>query len=189
MLMRDTKLSRIIVITLVLTVIGVLGIPSVYFTGDKQGVINFDEQIELPFKLKAKEEVILLYFGYVGCQSICEPSLSEIADIYRKFGPSKKLGFYFINIIKDGVGADAYAKSFHQDFVGLDLPQKEKYKLMNSLRAYSSDSLTLGGDISHTGYLYLIKRKTEKSLRLKNMYYTRPFDMTSILANINKELR
>lgn len=87
------------------------------------------------------------------------------------------------------VGADAYAKSFHKDFVGLDLKNKDRHKMMNDLRAYSSDALFQGGEISHTGYLYLIKRSALNIFMLRSMYYTRPFDPVTIITDIKKELK
>ena len=60
---------------------------------------------------------------------------------------------------------------------------------MADLRAYSSDSLSGDGEISHTGYLYLIAQTQPDSFKLKTIYFTRPFDKESIAQNIKQELQ
>ena len=44
---------------------------------------------------------------------VIEPALNEISDTSSKCQASEKLGFYFINIIKDGHTADVYAELFY----------------------------------------------------------------------------
>lgn len=164
-----------------------LGFPLLFLSGEKQGRVAFDEPIELPFAIEPHKRVALLYLGYVGCQSICMPSLQESAQMFAELNASS-VAFYFVNISKEGVGAKEFASFFHQDFIGVQPLPKERAALMQSLRAYSSDALTLGGDIYHTGYLYLISNKKGQA-RLKAMYYTRPFDAASIISDIKKELQ
>ena len=164
-----------------------LGFPLLFLSGESQGRVVFDELIELPFEIEHEKKVLLLYMGYVGCQTICMPSLEESAEIFDKLSASS-VAFYFVNISKEGVGAEEFAKYFHKDFRGLQLQAKETRALMQTLRAYSSDALTPGGDIYHTGYLYLISN-TKGQTRLKAMYYTRPFDAASIISDIKKEIQ
>lgn len=164
-----------------------LGFPLLSLGAKTQGKVAFDEEIHLPFELKSETKVALLYLGYVGCQSICMPSLSESAELFSELNASK-VAFYFVNISKEGVGAAEFAAHFHKDFQGLQLTPKETMELSRSLRAYSSEPLSLGADTYHTGYLYLISHKEGKT-RLKAMYYTRPFDKASIISDIQKELK
>lgn len=164
-----------------------LGFPLLFLSGERQGRVAFDEKITLPFRLEQETKVALLYLGYVGCQSICMPSLEESAEMFSELNATN-VAFYFVNISKEGVGAQEFAAHFHKEFKGLQLLPKERSALMQALRAYSSDSLTSGGDIYHTGYLYLVSHK-EAQTRLKAMYYTRPFDATSIISDIQKELQ
>jgi len=181
--------SKIIVSLLVVIILVILGFPLLLLTEDRQGKVSFEENIELPFNVKNEIEVILLYFGYVGCETICMPSLEEIALISDEFNDSKKVAFYFIDIAKDSDGAKEYAHYFHKKLIGLDLEQNETFKLMSDLKAYSSDSLRGDGEISHTGYLYLIKNSRQQNFELKYMYYTRPFDTKSIVTDIKKEFK
>lgn len=183
------SVSKLSVVAVALLLLIFLGFPLMMFSGDKQGKVTLDEKIELPFKINSNKKIILLYFGYVGCKTICTPSLSEIADIYNTLGNTQNVSFYFINISKEGVGAEEFAHYFHKDFTGLQLSQKETSSLMGTLRAYSSDALVADGEIYHTGYLYLITQKEQNNFVLKTMYYTRPFDTKSIVLDIQQELK
>jgi protein SCO1 len=183
------KISHIIIVTLALVLLLVLGFPLMMLSGDKQGRVVLDEKIELPFAVSKDAKVILLYLGYVGCRTICMPSLEESAKIFDDMNTSSSVSFYFVNISKEGVGAKEFAAHFHKDFKGLQLSRAKTSALMHELRAYSSDALVEGGDIYHTGYLYLIKQENEGGFTLKSMYYTRPFDAKSIILDIKKELK
>jgi len=180
---------KIIVSLIVIIVLFILGFPLAMFTNEMQGRVSFKESIELPFSINDEVEVILLYFGYVGCQTICVPSLKEIALVSDEFNDSKRVLFYFVNIAEKSELVKEYAKYFHKNFIGLNLAPVETSKLMGDLRAYSSDSLSGDGEISHTGYLYLIKNSGQQNFELKQMYYTRPFDTKSIVTDIKKEFR
>ena len=98
------------------------------------------------------------------------------------------MAFYFINIAQGSEGLDAFVHYFHKEFISVNLSRVQRMDLMNTLRAYSSDSLSGDGEISHTGYLYMIKQEQEQRFRLKRMYYTRPFDRQSIVSEIKEEL-
>jgi protein SCO1/2 len=183
------SISKFSVVFVALLLLLFLGFPLMMLSGDKQGKVTLEEKVELPFKVQSNTKVVLLYFGYVGCKTICTPSLEEIADIYNVLEDTKDVSFYFVNIAKEGVGAEEFASFFHKDFIGLQLTQKETSSLMGDLRAYSSDALVADGDIYHTGYLYLITQKKQNDFVLKTMYFTRPFDTKSIALDIQQELQ
>ena len=172
-----------------LLILFLLGFPLAVLTGDKQGKVILDDPIDLPFHIEKEKKVVLLYFGYAGCQTICSPSLEEIAAIYKEVKASGKVAFYFINIAKEAQGLDAFVHYFDEEFIGVNLSLAERLGLMNTLRAYRSDSLSGDREISHTGYLYMIKQEAEQSFKLKTMYYTRPFDRKLIVADIKEELK
>jgi protein SCO1/2 len=183
------KISSFSMVFVALFLLIILGFPIIIFTGDKQGKVELKEKVQLPFEVKSNTKVVLLYFGYVGCRTICSPSLAEIAAIYNELNNTKNVAFYFINISHEGVGAKEFAEYFHKEFIGLQLSQKETSNLMGALRAYSSDALVPGGEIYHTGYLYVITQKKQQDFELRTMYYTRPFDIKSVVLDIEKELK
>jgi len=157
--------------------------------GEKQGKVTLEQKVSLPFEVEETKQVILVYFGYAGCQTICSPSLEEIVSIYQEVESTDKVVFYFINIGEDSGELDAYLHYFHKSFMGMNLSLKERQKLMHDLRAYTSDSLSGSGEMSHTGYLYMITQKSKQSFELKTMYYTRPFNKQSIVFDIYEELK
>ncbi len=185
------KYSKIILIILALTVVFSLGFPLAMLSGNKQGKVTLNEKVNLPFEIKDNTKIILLYFGYVGCSTICEPSIKEVSSIYNGLSDIQRddVSFYFIDITKNGNMAKEFAHYFNDSFIGLNLDTKSTARLMADLRAYSSDSLRGNGDISHTGYLYLIKQTQKQSFELKTIYITRPFDSVSIVQDITKELK
>jgi len=183
------KIKSIFLFIAVIGLLVLLGFPLSMLMGEKQGKVTLDEKVFLPFEVEEEKQVILLYFGYVGCQTICTPSLEEIASIYKDVNLKDNVVFYFINIGKNTGEIDAYLHYFDKSFIGINLNLKEKQKLMNDLRAYTSDSLSGSGEMSHTGYLYMITQKSKQYFELKKMYYTRPFNKQSIVFDIHEELK
>jgi protein SCO1/2 len=188
--MKKIIYNKTLLILLALIAVFALGFPLSVIGGNKQGKVILNESINLPFEVKDSVKIILLYFGYVGCTTICEPSLREVSSVYDGLYPAQKqyVDFYFIDIAKHSTMAKEFASFFNSDFIGLDLDVKSRAKLMSDLRAYSSDSITGNGDISHTGYLYLIKQTQQDKFKLRTMYVTRPFDPFLIKQDITKEL-
>jgi len=153
--------------------------------------VSLDENIKLPFRVDDNKSVLLVYFGYVGCPDVCPASLKEIDNIYKKIEDKYKdrVGVYFINI-KDSGNAQEFVSYFNKNFIGIDLSPVDRMKFMNLLHAYKSDPLVKDGELYHTSYLYLIKRLDKKGeFMLKNMYYTQPYDVNSVIEDIQKELR
>jgi len=184
-----SKVNKSIFIVLALVLLLLLGVPFGFLSGQKQGRVLLSEKIQLPFSVPDSKKVVLVYLGYVGCQTICIPSLEESAKVFSSLQEREDVAFYFVNISQEAVGAKEFAQYFHKDFQAVQLPRKETLALMGELRAYSSDSLVAGGEIYHTGYLYLIKQEKEGDFRLKALYFTRPFDVQSIISDIKKELQ
>ncbi len=188
---KKLKYGKIILMLTALIVVFSLGFPLAMLSANKQGKVTLNEKIDLPFEIKDSVKVILLYFGYVGCSTICEPSLKEISSVYNGLSNTQRddVNFYFVDITKKGNLAKEFAHYFNNSFIGLNLDTNSTAKLMADLRAYSSDSIRGNGDISHTGYLYLIKQTQKQFFELKTIYITRPFDSISIVQDITKELK
>ncbi|MBN2816660.1 MAG: SCO family protein [Campylobacterales bacterium] len=182
------KVKKALFLFLAFLLLFLLGLPLGMLSGHKQGRVLLNDTVTLPFEVKENERVLLLYLGYVGCQTICIPSLKESANIFNILPKREDVAFYFINISKEGVGAKEFAQFFHEDFQAVQLPRKETLALMGELRAYSSDPLIEGGDLYHTGYLYLVKQVKKNEFILKAMYFTRPFEAETIISDIQKEL-
>ena len=62
--------SKVLISLIVIIVLFTLGFPLTMFSNEMQGRISLKESIELPFPVNDEIEVILLYFGYVGCRTM-----------------------------------------------------------------------------------------------------------------------
>jgi len=157
----------------------------IFYSNDKVGKINKEVQdIDYAFLKDETKEYVLLFFGYVGCNEICAPSLNEISQIYNKLD-KKKFSFYFMNLqpntIKEGV--DLYAKVFNEDFKGIYLNHKELVDITTKLQVKYLPSK--GNDIDHSGFLYLLEQGTNNLYTQKFMYTARPFDIEYISNDLN----
>ena len=69
--------------------------------GSDNGRIVLQKKIHLPedFSL-GKEEIALVYFGYIGCYYICLPALKEIQTLLENLTikDNKNLAAYFISL-------------------------------------------------------------------------------------------
>lgn len=179
------------IIVLAIGLVFGLGFPLLMVGEHKQGKIALNEHVTLPLKIEPHTRVVLLYFGYVGCRTICVPSLSEIAQVFNTLSSDEKKSvvFYFVDISKEKVDSESFAYYFHKSFQGVHLSRDETLALMGQLHAYQSDALVSDGDVYHTGHLYLITRESPSDLFvLKSIYFTRPFDTQNIITDIQKEL-
>ncbi|KIM09099.1 MAG: hypothetical protein KU28_00185 [Sulfurovum sp. PC08-66] len=180
------RLYKIAYFISALMLLGALGLG--LFWGDKTQGIHRDTPIELPFAVDPHHTVVLLYFGYVGCQNICTPMLEEIATLYHEHTISSNVGLYFVNLSTPALGAQEFASFFHPDFRGIDLHNTPRQALMRACEAYSSDGLIDRDALEHTPYLYLVTRDDMGSFRLKYTYISRPLNATSLRDDITKEL-
>ncbi len=185
---KGRLLRNISLFALVFIILGLLGFPVSMLMGEKQGKVELNEKIDLPFPVNKEHKVVVLYLGYLGCQTICMPSLEEIASVYTRLNTQEKVGVYFVNLSNDSEGLESFVDYFHRDFIGIQPEVEERKYLIKTLHAYRSDPLREGGEISHTGYLYLIRHDGSGGFTLKTMYYTRPFDVPSIVNDIDKEI-
>lgn len=156
------------------------------FLGNSSGkvVINKDLNKDLLYFIKDDNKYVLLYFGYVGCTTICEPSLTELSKLGNTLDKNG-IAFYFLNI-KPSIDKDVvenYSKYFYKNFNGIYLNSDNLKKISDAFNLKYSNVLINDFEINHTGYLYLIE-KVEGGYILKNMYTNRPFD----IENISKDL-
>jgi protein SCO1/2 len=146
------------------------------YMGENAHSVEIDIHSIAPTFLKEDQnQAVLLYFGYVGCTSICIPALNDIAPIYsrlqKKFPP---LGFYFVNLnsTQPSDWPSSFAKSFHPDFNGIYVTVSEVEHLERdfNLAVTSSDQ-----EMGHSSNLYLMI-KENNSYTLKRIYTTPPYD-------------
>lgn len=153
---------------------------------DKSGsTVHMEKKGIQPWFLeKEGSKAVYIYFGYVGCTSICIPSLNELSPLYTKIqSKSDKTAFYFVNLnpTQPHEWVEPFAKSFHSDFKGV-------YATVNQTNTLERDfnlAVTDGDEMSHSSNLYLMVRENNGYV-LKRIYTTHPYAEKVILEDIER---
>lgn len=132
-------------------------------------------------------QAVFLYFGYVGCTTVCIPALSEITPMYahlqQKF-PS--LGFYFVNLnpTQPSDWPKSFAKNFHPDFHGIYVTKTEIEQLEQD---FNLAITATGQEIGHSSRLYLMI-KEDNHYTLRRIYTAHPYDESQIEHDLKRLL-
>lgn len=185
--MKNKKIIfGILLIILAFSTIFISVIPSIY---SQNSAGKIDKKIDVDFKFLEKEDskYVLLYFGYVGCTTICMPSLSELSDIYKKVN-KKKFSFYFVNLLEDTnkQAVESFAKYFNKDFKSIYLNKSELNNIVNILKVKVLPSIIDKYEINHSSFLYLLEKEDKKYKQI-SVYTARPFDKEFIINDLNKK--
>ena len=143
-----------------LLIIVLIGFPQV-FSLSKSGRIDKEINANVSFLQNEKADVVLLYFGYVGCSTICLPSLTDINTIYSQLEDKNNVSIYFVNLL-DNVDSNMpqqLASAFNKDFKGIYLKDEELKKVTSLFNVVYTKSLLDDYELNHAGYLYLLKNK------------------------------
>lgn len=159
------------------------------YQGDSAGKINKEIELDLDFLKQEDSKIVLLYFGYVGCETICTPSMSEINEIYTQVN-SPNIAVYFVNLLdsQEKSMPDTFAKHFNKKFHGIYLDKLQLQELTNQMRIAYTKSITNEFDINHAGHLYLLVKNDNNYLQ-KHIYTTRPFNIKTIIKDIQHLLK
>lgn len=170
---------------IIIVFIGFLGLfPFLgHVLGDKVHIIRTEIRGIEPWFLKEENsKVVLIYFGYVGCTSICIPTMNEFAPTYEEIlRKGKNVPLYFVNLNpnqpKEWV--EPFAQSFHPNFKGIWTSWDQTDKLEHDF------NLAMSGEeeISHSSNLYLMVRE-EGEYVLRRIYTTHPYPIEHILDDI-----
>ena len=142
--------------------------------------------ITLPFLEHEKANAVFVYFGYVGCTSICIPTLNEFTPMYQRIHQLfPESAFYFVNLnpTQPKEWVEPFAKSFDPSYHGIyaNKSETEKYERDFNLAVTSDDE-----EMAHSSNLYLLIREHDR-YRLKRIYITHPYSEEQILNDL-KEL-
>jgi protein SCO1 len=155
-----------------------------FYSNNSSGRIDKNTSLKLDFLKQEESPVVLLFFGYVGCENICPPAMRELNDIYKQLDKTK-IKVYFINLL-DTINKDApsyYAKEFHKDFKGVYLDNLGIKKVANKFNL--SISKVNNSEINHSGYLYVLKKDYKNNgYTLNYIYTTKPFNEEAIVKDI-----
>ena len=167
-----------------------LGAPflqSLFFSHTNEGTIQIDKLVEADF-IKSDKKLVLLFFGYVGCQEVCAPFLRELSTIYesKEFRSVRgDVDVVFVNLTPTAEASqvDSFAKFFNNAFNGVYLSKKELFGVDRNFSMFFSQSIGDKSELNHTDYLYLLRNANGERL-LKNIYSTHPLRKEKLINDI-----
>ncbi len=159
----------------------------ILYSNNSAGKVIKQVDVDFNFLKDNDSDYVLLYFGYVGCYTVCPPALNEISQIYKKLDKNK-FTFYFVNLQKNvpKENVDQFAKVFDENFKGIYLNNQEIKKIISKLNVKFIPSMFDKYDIDHSGFLHVLKKHENKIYKQEFLYTTRPFDIDYIIKDLDK---
>ena len=178
------------VLLFVLLMIIVPLLQSFLFSAHTAGKIEINQRINAPYLEDSDKELMLVFYGYVGCVKVCTPILQKLDDFYdsKEFVPYKRsVGLNFVNLMPEleSHQPDSFAKSFNPQFIGRYLSHKELMNIDRTLGVFFSKNLSQPDEIDHSDHLYLIKREKNGTLILKSIYTMHPLNRELLVHDIS----
>lgn len=183
------KLFGIFLIFSSFLLIVAIGMPQIY-ANDTSGRVDKEIPVQLSFLQEERAPVIMLYLGYVGCETICTPAMTELSRIYSQLR-EKDVHVYFVNLLDkyrtDQDLPNRFAQHFNKAFKGVYLTDHQIQDVIQQLPVIRTNSLTDNYEMNHSGYLYILTKETHSpQYRLKYIYTSRPFSEQTIVTDIEK---
>jgi protein SCO1/2 len=125
-----------------------------------------NKQIEPPsFLATTKYDLTVVFFGFVGCASVCPHSLTKLSGVLKslkKTYPDKSLGAVFVDVRKqaDSLSAINYGDQFSNKIDGTYLPQKERAQVISdfALEVKPADDYA---QLLHTDHFFVLEKEEE----------------------------
>jgi len=121
-----------------------------------------------PLSLKdLRGSVILIFFGYTACPTVCPISLATIANVYKRMSPTELQGtralFISLDPERDNLELlERYTKYFHPNIIGLTDEISVLKKVAEKFGVKYEKTLvpdsTLGYVISHSSDIIIVDR-------------------------------
>ena len=185
--MKISKTKIVAIISIFVFFITIPFFQSFFFTKETKGSIEINKNIKASF-IDSDKKVVLLFFGYVGCEDVCTPFLYQLNDFYKskEFESIKEdVEILFVNLTPETekFQADLFAKFFNDDFRGVYLSKKELLKVDRNFALYFSRDLSDKTQLNHTDYIYLIDNSKENKV-LKSIYFIHPLNSEKLKNDI-----
>lgn len=154
---------------------------------DHAGRSEDRREVDFPFFKRESSDLMLVYFGYVGCTRVCTPALNDLADIHRelqkrhnKHTPS----VWFVSMIPemDSSSVQSWAEHFDKGFKSYAPTEKELAQMVHTLNLVYTK---MGVEAEHMPYVYLIRKKG-KTYELMYIYTTSPYNRSLLLKDIGR---
>lgn len=167
---------------------------SLFFAKQTSTNMTINEPIQVPYLQSNGKDFELVFYGYVGCTTVCTPTLHNLNDLYNS--PSfaqiqPHVGITFVNLMPEITPdqPDIFAKSFNPNFTGIYLNQKQVMSIDREFRLFFSKRLMSPDEMDHNDYLYLVQRMKDGTFILKNIYTTHPLEHEMVLNDIRNYLK
>ncbi|DAB38942.1 MAG: hypothetical protein A2552_01040 [Sulfuricurvum sp. RIFOXYD2_FULL_44_160] len=141
--------------------------------------------VDFPFLKGETADVVLVYFGYVGCTRVCTPALNDLAEIYheaqrREFEHIPAVWFINMTPQMDPLSVRSWAEHFDKGFKSYAPNEAELQKMVHTLNLVYT---RLGVEAEHMPYAYLLQKKG-KGYELLYIYTSSPYNRDLILNDI-----
>lgn len=178
--------SGIVLILVAFAVIASLAFPSL---SDPRHAGRSERHVtvDFPFLKNEKSELLLVYFGYVGCIRVCSPALDELAVIRRALqsrGLKHVPDIWFVNMTPqlDSLSVKSWVEHFDKNFRSYTPTASELDNMVHTLGLIYTQ---MGIKAEHMPYLYLIRKKGE-SYELVYIYTSSPYNHQLIFKDIGE---
>jgi protein SCO1 len=176
--------SGIILILLAFGMIMSLAFPA-FSDPDHAGRSEDRRNIDFPFLKGENSELVLVYFGYVGCTRVCTPALNDLAELYREaqrreFEHIPSLWFVNMTPQMDKDSVQSWAEHFDKGFKSYAPNEQELQTMVHTLNLVYTG---LGVEAEHMPYAYLLQKK-ENGYELVYIYTSSPYNRSLILKDI-----
>ncbi|MTI87603.1 MAG: hypothetical protein FH748_06495 [Balneolaceae bacterium] len=116
------------------------------------------------FLAQSKNQVEVVFFGYVGCASICPSSLVKVKEVLEKVEKENKesaAGAFFVDIDTESKGpsANEYSHLFSPKIRGINIEAQELEALTKDFGVRVNESFQNPGEIFHTDHFFVVHRK------------------------------
>ncbi len=187
-------MTKRIVLPIFFFIVMILIIPAVQamlFAGHTTGKMVIEKELDAPYLQGSDKDMMLVFFGYVGCVKVCTPILQELDKLYdsKEFAKNKgNVDLMFVNLMPElePDQPDIFAKSFNPSFKGVYLTQKQLMSLDRELGVYFSKSIGDTAEIDHSDNLYLVEKQKNGTLILKSIYSMHPLKSETVISDIVK---
>jgi len=123
-----------------------------------------EHRVDLPHSITTlappQARQLLVFAGFPGCGNVCPTTLRFLGAVYDDLTPATRArtAITFVNILADYPQdlSTAYARSFHQDFLGYSLTSSNRRVFYEQLGIRAGTSP--GELAAHPGTLYLLQR-------------------------------
>jgi protein SCO1/2 len=160
---------------------------SFFFSINTKNAIEVNKEVNIDF-IKSDKKVVLLFFGYVGCEDVCTPILQKLSDLYdsKEFETLREsVDIIFVNLTPEveEFQPDLFAKFFNNNFLGVYLSKKSVLSIDRNFGLFFSRGLMDVNKLNHTDHIYLIQNSLDAKI-LKSIYPTHPIKKQKLIDDI-----